>query len=153
MWRLCDFNRLGILLWEEQRYTQPYFELSQILKERGRWSLWLALLPVLYGVLRLFLKRQGEKEPLLPRLYFAITLTGWCASGGLCVLRWCLEVPKWQAYMALNSFWQEKRRAELLYAHMDLDGAARAILWVTGLVLVLAWLLKNARRPLAEPRE
>ena len=153
VWRFCDFNRLGILLWEEQRYTQPYFELSLILKERGRWSLWLALLPVLYGVLRLLLKRQGEKEPLLPRLYFAITLTGWCASAGLCVLRWCLEVPKWQAYMALNSFWQEKKRAELLYAHMDLDGAARAILWVTGLVLVLAWLLKNARRPLAEPRE
>ena len=69
------------------------------------------------------------------------------------MLRWCLEVPKWQAYMALNSFWRERKRALLLYAHMDLDGAAKGILWATGILLVLAWLWKNARRPLAEPQK
>ena len=153
VYRFGKFRWLGNLLWKEEMYYQPYFEVFQILKERGMWSLWLLLLPVLYGVLRLLLKRYGEREPLLPRPYFGITLAGWCASAGLCVLRWCLEVPKWQAYMALNSFWRERKRALLLYAHMDLDGAAKGILWATGILLVLAWLWKNARRPLAEPQK
>ena len=153
VWRFCGFNWLGNLLWKEQMYTEPYFELYQILKERGMWSLWLVLLPVLYGMLRLLLKRQGEKEPLLPRPYFAITLAGWCASAGLRVLRWCLEVPKWKEYLSLNSFYQSRRRYELLYACGDVDGVARGILWVTGIILVLTWLWKNARRPLAEPQK
>ena len=153
VWRFGSFNWLGKLLWKEQVYYQPYFEVFQILKERGRWSLWLVLLPVLYGALRLLLKRQGEKAPLLPCPYFGITLTGWCASAGLCVLRWCLELPKWQSYLALNSFWRERRRVILLYAHEDLDGAARGILWATGIMLALAWLWKNARHPLADPQK
>ena len=148
-----NFRWLGNLLWREEMYNQPYFEVFQILKERGMWSLWLVLLPVLYGVLRLLLKRLGEKGPLLSRPYFGITLAGWCASVGLCVLRWCLEVPKWQAYTALNSFWRERRRAVLLYAYMDLDGVAKGILWGTGVALALVWLWKNARHPLADPQK
>ena len=153
VWRFGGFNWLGNLLWKEEMYNQPYFEVFQILKERGMWSLWLVLLPVLYGVLRLLLKRLGEKGPLLSRPYFGITLAGWCASVGLCVLRWCLEVPKWQAYTALNSFWRERRRAVLLYAYMDLDGVAKGILWGTGVALALVWLWKNARHPLADPQK
>lgn len=152
VYRFGNFRWLGSLLWKEEMYDQPYFEVFQILKERGMWSLWLILLPVLYGLLRLVLKRQGE-EPLLPRQYFGITLAGWCASVGLCVLRWCLELPKWQSYLALNSFWRERRRVILLYAHEDLDGAARGILWATGTMLALAWLWKNARHPLADPQK
>ena len=152
VYRFGNFRWLGSLLWKEEMYDQPYFEVFQILKERGMWSLWLILLPVLYGLLRLVLKRQGE-EPLLPRQYFGITLAGWCASVGLCVLRWCLELPKWQSYLALNSFWRERRRVILLYAHEDLDGAARGILWATGIMLALAWLWKNARHPLADPQK
>ena len=148
-----NFRWLGNLLWREEMYNQPYFEVFQILKERGMWSLWLVLLPVLYGVLRLLLKRLGEKGPLLSSPYFGITLAGWCASVGLCVLRWCLEVPKWQAYTALNSFWRERRRAVLLYAYMDLDGVAKGILWGTGVALALVWLWKNARHPLADPQK
>lgn len=152
VWRFCGFNWLGNLLWKERMYTEPYFELYQVLKERGIWSLWLVLLPVLYGMLRLILKRRREREPLLPRPYFIITLAGWCASAGLCVLRWCLEVPKWKEYLSLNSYYQGRRRG-LLYAHMDLDGVAQGIIWVTGIILVLTWLWKNARRPLAEPQK
>lgn len=147
-----NFRWLGNLLWKEEMYNQPYFEVFQILRERGMWSLWLALLPVLYGVLRLLLKRRSGKEPLLPRPFFIITLAGWCASAGLCVLRWCLELPKWREYVTLNSYYQGRRR-ELLYAYMDLDGVAQGILWVTGIALILVWLWKNARRPLADPQK
>ena len=76
-------------------------------------------------------------------------MAGWCASEGLCALWWCLEIPKWREYLTLNSYYQSRRR-ELLYAHMDLDGVAQGILWATGLILVLTWLWKNARRPLAK---
>ena len=153
VWHFVSFNWLGNLLWKKQMYAEPYFELYQVLKERGRWSLWLVLLMMLYGILRLLLKRCGEKEPLLPRPYFGITLAGWCASAGLCVLQWCLEVPKWRAYLSLNSYYQGRRRMELLYAHMNLDEAALGILWVTGIVLALTWLWKNARRTLAKDGE
>ena len=149
VWCFGGFNWLGNLLWQEKMYSQPYFEVFQILKGRSRWSLWLLLLPMLYGVLRLLLKRQGEKEPLLPRPYFGMILAGWCASAGLCALRWCLEVPKWREYLSLNSYYQSRRR-ELLYAFGNLDGAAQGILWATGAILVFTWLWKKARRPLAK---
>lgn len=152
VWRFGSFNWLGNLLWKKQMYAEPYFAIYQVLKERGRRSLWLALLPVLYGVLRLLLKRRSEKEPLLPRPFFIITLAGWCASAGLSVLQWCLELPKWREYVTLNSYYQGRRR-ELLYAYMDLDGVAQGILWATGIALILVWLWKNARRPLADPQK